>query len=304
MSDEVREGEVLLMHLRGLLDKRLRQLVHSRHFTHADDPAEAVHDLRVASRRLRAFGDVFHGVLGGKAHKRTDRALKRVTQAAGAIRDSDVQIALIENRRAVATTEMERVALEYLLEHLERARDLATRRGKEKLRKTDFEALCSSVRTTFEEAIAALPERAPSQRLLAKELLNAFVAKAESALPPEDGAEHAGEMHRLRIALKKLRYALELFEPGLGASYDALSARAVALQELLGNHHDLVVLSGLVEEQASGLEAKQRMALAAGMKMVEGTLASEREALVGRFRAEGFDAAWWRAGVRGGTDEG
>ena len=111
-------------------------------------------------------------------------------------------------------------------------------------------------------------------------------------------------MHRLRIAVKKLRYALELFEPVLGASYEALSARAVALQELLGNHHDLVVLSALVEKRAGELNAKPRVALASGMKMVEGTLASEREALVERFRAEGFDPAWWRAGVRGGTDEG
>ena len=165
MSDEGREGEVLLLHLRGLLDKRLHQLVHSRHFTRADDPAEALHDLRVASRRLRAFGDVFHGVLGAKAHARTDQALKRVTQAAGAVRDWDVQIALTEEQtRRREDRNGARRRSSTCWSTWSESETLPRAAAKRKLRKTDFDALSSSVRTTFEGAIAALPERATSQR--------------------------------------------------------------------------------------------------------------------------------------------
>src|SRR4051812_41121862 len=57
--DTHREAPSLSDHLAKIVHKRLSQLEEVKHFETAEDPVEAVHDLRVASRRLRAFVDVF-----------------------------------------------------------------------------------------------------------------------------------------------------------------------------------------------------------------------------------------------------
>jgi CHAD domain-containing protein len=299
MSDE-HDGEIQLSHLRELLGKRLHQLAHSERFAEAEDPVGALHDLRVSVRRLRAFGDVFRGLLGEKAHARTNEPLKRVIRAVTEVRDRDVQIALTEERRQASQAEFDRATLEYVLERLGEARALAMRRAARKLRKTDFDSLGSSIRATFDNAIETFPTRAASQRLFAKDLLLRLVEKA-GAIGPLGAGEDPARVHRLRIAVKKLRYAFELFQPSLGESYQPLTERATALQDFLGDHHDRVVFGAFADQIVRELEAKKRSALAMGTRSLRASLAKEQEDLAARLDESPFDAALWREQVRRGT---
>jgi hypothetical protein len=56
-------------------------------------------------------------------------------------------------------------------------------------------------------------------------------------------AQRVRELHGMRIAAKRLRYTLELFEPVLGKSVSTVIEKMKEVQELLGSIHDLDVLT-------------------------------------------------------------
>lgn len=287
------EAVSLPEHLQRALAKRLQRLGKSLKFSASEDPVDAVHELRVASRRLRAFGIVFKDVLGAKLHSRLDQNLKRVTKAAGAVRDWDVQSGLVDARVARAASELERACLEHLLEHFDAERALAVRKAEKRLRKLDMEALSSALDAALARAIEAIspPNQQGGQ---ARQQLERLVEQASASANAEAAPLHEEQMHQLRIRVKELRYALELFEPLLGQQYGVLHQRATELQELLGDHHDLTVLGALVRTRRAELESKNRKTLAEGMQRVEAAFSSESRALVERFQRQGFDPEWWR----------
>lgn len=73
-------GEEMLAHADGVLDT---------------DDIERVHDMRVATRRLRAVLEVFAGAFEPRAHKAVLRDVKALADALGARRDPDVQLAAL-----------------------------------------------------------------------------------------------------------------------------------------------------------------------------------------------------------------
>lgn len=289
---------VLADHLGAVVEKRLEKLSECRRWRSAEDPVEAVHDLRVASRRLRAFVDVFQPLIDDEVYERTERPLRKVTRAARAVRDLDVHVTLLIDRLDRATSDAERAALEYLLEDLERGRRKTEARAEKKLGRIDFDELRLSVSTALGETVARLPHDRAATAVLAHELIGPLVQKACRDRPADDGIERPDEMHRLRIDLKKVRYGLELFEPTLGERYESLRGRAEKLQELLGAHHDVVVLGEMVDERRKRLERKDRHTLLVGLESLDERLLAERRQLLARFRSEGFDPEWWEREVR------
>ncbi|HTV24444.1 MAG TPA: CHAD domain-containing protein [Polyangiaceae bacterium] len=279
-------------HLRELLDKRLGQLTDAMKHARRAQGVEAVHDLRVASRRLRAFGITFAELLPEKRRDRLEKRLKRVTRAVGVLRDVDVQLELVAGRLAAASSEIDRAALEHLLEHLELQRQQSLRRAERRLDKVALDAIVREVQRASKAVYAGLSERDAEQ--YARSVLAGLVTDAAERAPP-NGLEDPERLHLLRIDVKELRYALELFEPLLGARFEPLHARATALQELLGQYHDLVVLAELVGERSAQLRERQRDALARGLENAFEALMTERRAVLERFSHQGFDADGWRA---------
>ena len=283
----------LARHLRTIIEQRLQKLINSLRDSYVERSVETVHDLRVASRRLRAFGVTFSDGLGQKTRSRLEKKLKRLTKTVAALRDLDVLVALVETRTARATSDLERASLEHLLETLDERRSRAAARAETRLQKLDAEALSALVRRAAREVIAGLlPDE--GQRAYARDLLQRLILDAAEQEPPRDGAEHSEQLHRLRIAIKELRYALEFFEPVLGAHFGSLYARAEALQELLGTHHDLTVLGEIVVQRGDDLARRNRPALSAGLQLAGAALMAERQAVLERFRARGFERDWWQ----------
>src|SRR5437879_12220916 len=64
------------------------------------DDAEALHDFRVALRRLRSVLRSFRSELGDAVSKKLQRRLRDVTRATGAARDAEVQIGWVRSHRA------------------------------------------------------------------------------------------------------------------------------------------------------------------------------------------------------------
>ena len=70
---------------------------------HGDD-ARAVHDMRVAIRRLRSAQEAFGSRLPGRAMRRFARAAKRLGRRLGVVRDADVALAALRGALGGATT--------------------------------------------------------------------------------------------------------------------------------------------------------------------------------------------------------
>jgi CHAD domain-containing protein len=293
-------AQPLEQHLRSILEKRLGQLTDALKHARRAQGAPAVHDLRVASRRLRAFGVTFGELIPEKTRERLEKKLKRVTSAVGALRDLDVQLELIEKRLEAAPSELDRAALEHLLEHLAAERVRGLRRAERRLARVELDAISRQVQRASKAVSAQLEGRDAEE--LARSVLAELVEDAEAQLPSDPAAGRAAEdpeqLHRLRIDVKQLRYALELFEPVLGVKFERLYARATGLQELLGAYHDLMVLAELVGERSSQLRERRRDALARGLESAYETLAAERQHVLERFQSHGFDAEGWRDALR------
>ncbi len=87
------------------------------------DDIEALHDMRVASRRLRAAMSVFAPAFPARQFNALEKEVARVTDALGEVRDSDVLIEFIEETIAHAP-ESEKVGLQSFRSHLVDVRDV------------------------------------------------------------------------------------------------------------------------------------------------------------------------------------
>lgn len=104
------------------LRQQLNELLHNLPGTRAGDDVEALHDMRVASRRLRSALSVFAEAYPARQFAPLEKQVAKVTDALGAVRDADVLIEFIQSQRENAP-ESARVGLDAFLEHLHKGRD-------------------------------------------------------------------------------------------------------------------------------------------------------------------------------------
>jgi len=194
-----------------------------------------VHQLRVATRRLRAALHLFAAFLPKRFVEATQRELSWLASAIGAVRDLDVLAQAVQRRAArldpelraalgpvgIAIHERRAAALEGLVMTLRssRCRRLLERLG------------------TFAEPRTASRRSEPLGRAvpaLATPLLRA-VRRAGRRIASDSSPP---DLHRLRVRVKRLRYALEALR-GLGIrSVRSLIARLERLQGVLGDTQD------------------------------------------------------------------
>lgn len=103
------------------LDTQLRELYKNLDGT-IDGDVEALHDMRVASRRLRAAMSVFESAFPAKEFRPLEREAARVTDSLGAVRDADVQIEYLSKQRDQASP-AEKVGLDALIGHMTNERE-------------------------------------------------------------------------------------------------------------------------------------------------------------------------------------
>lgn len=104
------------------LRQQLHEMMSNLDGTRQGDDIEALHDMRVASRRLRAALSVFAAAFAPKPFALLEKEVARTTDALGAVRDSDVQIEFIQSVLDAAP-ESEKVGLLAFTDHLKRERD-------------------------------------------------------------------------------------------------------------------------------------------------------------------------------------
>ena len=207
------------------------------------DP-EAVHQMRVATRRLRAALRVFRGYL--MPRRRISRGLSWLAGRLGAVRDHDVIVLLLEERHLAALAGAERGRLETLLAGVKERRFAAQEKLEKKLRKGRYAKLAGAL-----EDFAARPrfggdEDAMAARILVDgiEAWGARIANDPGMTAPAPAAE---ELHALRIDVKRLRYVLDFHAASGGMAYEVERKLCRDLQDCLGELHDHDMLLSWLE---------------------------------------------------------
>lgn len=215
-----------------------------------EDP-EALHDMRVATRRMRAAFALFEPHYDAKVIGPFGKGLRRAGRTLGAVRDLDV---LLEKARAYATgLPAEAGGIELLLAAWEAARDTARQKMLEHLdgaayRK--FVAEFGAFLATPGAGAAAIPPDAATP-VQARHVIPGLILTRYASVRAYERLLPGGALaayHALRIECKGLRYALEFFREVLGEETAALIKQVTALQDLLGELQDACVAEGLLAD--------------------------------------------------------
>jgi CHAD domain-containing protein len=237
---------------RATLSDGLSQMTANAAAVRAGRPVQGLHQLRVALRRLevvlKAFGEEFQQEwltdLRGRA--------KVLSSRLGPARDLDVFLTQLLDAPA---EEHERGAFLALRARVEEMRDKAWKEASECVSGADFALFAEDVAAL---ALSGLPmARDPKLSRVAKRLLTRQEARAmKRGKRVRDGEE--AHLHRLRIALKRLRYTAEF----LGPLYPKKKVRAYVkelrrLQDRLGAINDIAHVRATVASLARESDMKR-----------------------------------------------
>ncbi|MDO8847348.1 MAG: CHAD domain-containing protein [Coriobacteriia bacterium] len=245
--------------------------------------ADAVHDMRVASRRLREAMRLLEPLYPRREFRAWYRRVRRITRALGPVRDSDVFIEDFaklgsrvggEGKRAVAfmigyrfgRREHELAALNAELGHL----DLEGGRR-------SLEALAFHL---ADPRRASVPFAAFAYGAIAERAATVFGAQ-----PAALSEASVTQQHELRIHYKRLRYAAEAFAPCYDDAFDAVHATLTAFQDTLGDMHDMHVFLELLRSPEIAQDARQAGVPAGALVELESVIEAQAHAGFERFAA-------------------
>ncbi len=205
------------------------------------EDAEDVHQMRVATRRLRASLQVVEGIFEPKRIRHYRRGLRRIAQSLGGVRDSDVFLIALNDYRATLSSDSA-MQIDPLIEAVttERARArVVLLADLQSARYTRFKHELAIFLTTYAAEIAPLPMTGipPRIRDLAGSVIWRRYEDLRAFEPILSGATDE-TLHLTRIAGKRLRYTLEFFADALGPRADELLELLALLQEHLGAIQD------------------------------------------------------------------
>ncbi len=199
---------------------------------------EAVHDIRVAIRRLRSVLRDFASVVDKRPLAELTGSLKKLSGAFGRVRDLDVMIEELGSLEKEADeTAAHGVGL--IIDEIKERRA----REAKGLGNTITGQFVLDLRTRFNASIdSALRQRRLFEHVNVKDegartiqkCLDEFLKLSDALYRPSA----TKRLHRLRIAGKHLRYAIELFEPEFGEELKPYADEMKKMQSHLGEIHD------------------------------------------------------------------
>lgn len=224
------------------------------------DPDD-IHDLRVASRRLREGLALFAPCYPPRNIGRVVQQVRRVTRLLGEIRNTDEALIFF----AALADELDHACrgdLERLLDSFREMRKNELKRLKAGLRQAGSESRADFHRQVVNSPALFTPPADGTDPFapltaFARGALDARLAAVLELVPEarQPGAIEA--QHLLRIAVKHFRYRLEILSFLAGARYQELHGALKGYQELLGRMHDLDVFAGIVREAGFPPETEQ-----------------------------------------------
>ena len=237
-----------------------RMLLHEEG-TRLGEDIEELHDMRVATRRMRAAIEVFADAFEPKTIRPHLKGLRQTGRALGRVRDLDVFLDKAGNYLRAQPSELD-PGLQPLLDAWRRERESSQRRLLAYLEGEKYR----SFKLKFHEFVqtpgagARQPAKnGPAPRLV-REIAPALIYTRLASVRAFDAIlENASieQLHALRIELKKLRYTVEFFREVLGNTASAVINDIKKLQDHLGDLNDAQVATELLKDFLTQWDVQQ-----------------------------------------------
>ena len=228
------------------------------------DEPDAVHKMRVATRRLRSTLKTFRPLWDRAATDHLRAELKWLAEVLGKVRDAEVMAARLD--RALAELPPEQLVgpvaarltgglrAQAAKDHRALVAALNGRRYAALLDELDALLAATPTDRGLRPAAAYVPHRVRRVAAEVDRLLDAAESARPAGRPAVPGAhDRDSALHEARKAAKQARYAAETAAPVGGPGAAALASAMEDLQELLGDHHDSVVTRQLL--RSVGMQA-------------------------------------------------
>jgi len=227
---------------------------------------EDVHDLRVSSRRMREALKLFAPCFPAGGAGKLSKDLRHLTRLLGEMRNHDEAAAffgaLAGEVDGGCSAELHAFTGTLLARREEAAAELA--QGLKRALTRSFRSRCRKLVNQpllFQRPENGTDPLAPMADFAGSAVASRYFA-VEELIPAARGLKAFDAQHRLRIAVKHLRYRVELLAFHFGEGFTELHARLKEYQDVLGQMHDLRVFL----EMAEGLSPECRPPVAAAVE--------------------------------------
>jgi len=260
---------VLSVREANVLRQRIYQVTKLRGDLLNGSNPEALHDLRVASRRLRELLDHFEYGLPSKWHNRLMVLTKRLTKTLGSSRETEVNLKMLIDFRT--SKKIDPFIAELLINNQKKELSLCQSRAMKRVWQKQFRQYWKFLQVVKGSRTVA-PIRSSIVDLRSKEF-----AELGLGIVLDDQ-----RLHELRIRTKRLRYAVEIETRILQHSQGRLLNRLKKLQDVLGQIHDFFVLHSKVEQIKQEWNDPDLTLVHSGLQEVSDKLTSEKLSLYPR----------------------
>jgi CHAD domain-containing protein len=249
----------------------------------------AVHDVRVACRRLREAIEFFRGVPEVPPLSDADRAARALARSVRRLRELDVARKTLAELPQTAADGSALRAREKLAKALKTRRRRAEKKHFEKIRKRadELQATIDESLPLYSKPRAIEPDRTRESHLVA--FVEARVAEKRvlvetlfEGVGPKPNLRAAGSraerLHAVRVAVKHWRYASEIARAIMPrVLYRPIVTRLRLLQEIGGRAQDLVDLERIADQELDrlGISERARRPLVSAIRASRRTAAAE-----------------------------
>jgi CHAD domain-containing protein len=243
-------GDLVLAYLR----KQQNALLSTDPAVRLDHP-DAVHKMRVASRRLRSALRTFDPLFTDEEHIALEDGLRRLAQVLGHERDAEVLLDRMRSALDDLPVEMVMGGVRHDVESwMGDTYFAAKRKARDYLESADYIELLERLDAFL--ADPPLSERAAARAgkeaaALVDKTIVRVRHRGRVALATDAGPQRDLALHAARRAAKRSRYAADVYAAHDGKAAEAVSDRMAQLQETLGDRHDGAVMAVLLRDFAA-----------------------------------------------------
>lgn len=251
-----------------------------------------VHDLRVALRRLRSVLRDFDAVLDEKKAARVKKDLKLIAGALGPVRDQDVANILLKDFAGETGKETIGAGIAALVDELAAERQRSHKKYCRVAARISFDDIGDGIDNAMRQSKLFRP---PTIKAAGSDVVTARVSDLVDTAGAIYEPLNTVGLHDIRIAVKRLRYAIELFASLWGDEAAGIAGDLSKMQKHLGDLHDCDIwIEKLGERIRRKSKPDDQMALPAAAWLISKFGADRSEAYLAAFelwdkwQADGF----------------